>query len=256
MDDLSWCFGLMCEQYARIRDELHQEIKPDKWPAGRKMRKELSLLNDDNQEVKGYLDEALSKYSMCNDAIIVSRPQLDIELSRLRANGWIKGLNENFRLNLLLAGIEYQWAKAAWNYDKRLSVQALNVALMLLHEFSGACMCCELIDGEREIHAVKVKAAAKGGVTKAEVYNPIIKEAIRLLQSTSQTGEKWKHWTDAAKAIEQPLWSFIAEQKVDNQTIDLKEENLVGKIQLWGKKDIELGTTLNEKVLKPKKLLS
>lgn len=256
MDDLSWCFGLMCEQYGRIRDRLHQEIKPDKWPAGRKMRKELSLLNDDNQEVKGYLDQALSKYSMCNDAIIVSRPQLDIELSRLRANGWIKGLNENFRLNLLLAGIEYQWAKAAWNYDKRLSVQALNVALMLLHECSGACMCCELIDGEREIHAVKVKAAAKGGVTKAELYNPIIKEAIRLVQSTSQTGEKWKHWTDAAKAIEQPLWSFIAQQKVNNQTIDLKEENLVDKIQLWGKKDIELGTALNEKVLKPKKLLS
>ncbi|WP_185922437.1 hypothetical protein [Hafnia paralvei] len=254
MDDLDWCFGFMCEQYARKRDGLQQEIKPDKWPAGRKMLNELSLLNDDNQYVKEFLNQTLSNYSMCNDTIIASRPQLDIELSRLRANGWIKGLNENFRLNLLQAGIEYQWAKAVWNYDKRLSVKALNVALTLLHECSGACMCCELIDEERKIHKVKVKAAAQGGATKAKVYNPIIKEAIRLLQSTPQTVGRWKRWTDAAKAIEQPLWIFIEEQKKDNKIINLKEENLVDKIQLWGKKNVELGTALNEKVLKPKKL--
>jgi hypothetical protein len=64
----------------------------------------------------------------------------------------------------------------------------------------------------------------------------------------------WKRWTDAAEAIERPLWLFIEEQKKHNNFIDLKEENLVSKIQLWGKKNDELGTALNEKVLKPKKL--
>jgi len=254
MDDLNWCFGMICEQYVRMRDGLQQEIKSDKWPAGDKILDELSLLDDNNQIVSDFLSQALSNYSMCDDAIVKCRPRLDIELSHLRANGWIKGLNENFRLNLLLAGIEYQWAKAAWNYDKRRSIQALNVALTLLHECSGACMCCELIDEERKIHKVRVKAAAKGGATKAEVYNPIIEEAIRLLQITPQAVGGWKRWTDAAEAIERPLWLFIEEQKKHNNFIDLKEENLVSKVQLWGKKNVELGTALNEKVLKPKKL--
>lgn len=139
MDDLNWCFGMICgKQYVRIRDGLQQEIKPNRWPAGDKMLDELSLLNDDNQVVSDLLSQVLSKYSMCDDAIIKCRPRLDIELSHLRANGWIKGLNENFRLNLLLAGIEYQLAKAAWNYDKRRSTRS-NVAHVIMLGRMYAC---------------------------------------------------------------------------------------------------------------------
>jgi len=253
MSNLNSVFEMMCQQFSERRRMLCQVSNSIDGPGSRVLKKSVNLLDDDNHEVKRWLDSAKARHVRTENPLIACRSDLDWRQTALQYGEGTKGLNCFFKINLLLAGIDYQWAKEAWDYDNEMALKSLSSALCLLSECYGACSFSWLIEVEKEKLADKVRAAKLGGNRKAAVYIPIRKEAVRLLYKRVPLDVGWKNISKAAEAIEKDLWSFIEKQKKNNEAIDLAQHSLVETIKRWRRNDSELKTAFNETVQKSKK---
>lgn len=149
-----------------------------------------------------------------------------------------KDLDSIFEVAMVSACLVYHWGLSILNENKTIASVALYEASGLFDTCLGMVYAKSLDEKQKKISKKRVKAGRKGGETKAEVYELIQQELIRLLVENCPEG-RWKTKVAAVEHVFSSLWQFVKKIQLTNISSPLStmtEDKLMDRIAVWSTK--------------------
>ncbi|SPZ23597.1 Uncharacterised protein [Providencia rettgeri] len=174
--------------------------------------------------------------------------------SKLYSDSNFKDYIENQVINAIY---RFQCGKYLWSIDQQKSITYLVKANYFITLCEGFISAFDYIRKGHERRKKQVAGAKKGGEKKAEQYQPVHNEIIRLLSKRVQEKGKWKSKKAALDEIGEAVWSYISKEnnksKSKKKKINLDEDAFPETLLNWSKNCDSVKDALNNSVYSAKK---